>query len=92
MANNCNLSKQSKECKGCMYENQCDFIKCRLNETKESINFNEEEKALIYAALMSYGNKLSEIIKDIPNELLATDELSQKATMSWNLAKRIREK
>ena len=38
---------------------------------------------------MSYGNKLSEIVKNIPNE--ETDKLSDKAKDSWNIAKKIAE-
>lgn len=51
------------------------------------INFNQEELQLLYAACMSYGDKLSEIIKSIPNE--ETDSLSNKAKESWNLAIKI---
>lgn len=51
------------------------------------INFTQEELQLLYAACMSYGNKLSEIIKSIPNE--ETDRLSDRAKDSWNLARKI---
>ena len=47
------------------------------------INFTQEELQLLYAyaACMSYGNKLSEIIKSIPNE--ETDKLSDRAKDSY---------
>ena len=53
------------------------------------INFSQEELKLLYAACMSYGDKLSEIIKSIPNE--ETDKLSDRAKDSWNLARKITE-
>lgn len=53
------------------------------------MEFTQEELQLLYAACMSYGNKLSEIIKSIPNE--ETDRLSDKAKDSWNLARKITE-
>lgn len=55
----------------------------------KKINFTQEELQLLYAACMSYGNKLSEIIKSIPNE--ETNRLSDKAKESWNLARKITE-
>lgn len=53
------------------------------------IRFTQEELQLLYAACMSYGDKLSEIIKSIPNE--ETNRLSDKAKESWNLARKITE-
>lgn len=53
------------------------------------MEFTQEELQLLYAACMSYGDKLSEIIKSIPNE--ETDKLSDKAKDSWNLARKITE-
>lgn len=53
------------------------------------IRFTQEELQLLYAACMSYGDKLSEIIKSIPNE--KTDSLSDRAKDSWNLARKITE-
>ena len=55
----------------------------------KKINFTQEELQLIYAACMSYGDKLSEIIKSIPNE--ETDRLADRAKESWNLARKITE-
>lgn len=55
----------------------------------KKINFTQEELQLLYAACMSYGNKLSEIIKSIPNE--ETDRISDRAKDSWNLARKITE-
>lgn len=51
------------------------------------MRFTQEELQLLYAACMSYGDKLSEIIKSIPNE--ETDKLSDRAKDSWNLARKI---
>ena len=53
------------------------------------MEFTQEELQLIYAACMSYGDKLSEIAKSIPNE--ETDKLSDRAKDSWNLARKITE-
>lgn len=53
------------------------------------INFTQEELQLLYAACKNYGDKLSEIIKSIPNE--ETDGLSDRAKDSWNLARKITE-
>lgn len=53
------------------------------------MEFTQEELQLLYAACMSYGDKLSEIIKSIPNE--ETNRLSDKAKDSWNLARKITE-
>ncbi len=53
--------------------------------------FNQEELQLLYAACMSYGDKLSDIVKSIPNEAETTDELSDRAKESWNLARKITE-
>lgn len=51
--------------------------------------FTQKELQLLYAACMSYGDKLSEVIKSIPNE--ETNNLSDKAKDSWNLARKITE-
>ena len=53
------------------------------------MEFSQEELQLLYAACMSYGDKLSEIVKSIPNE--ETDRLSDRAKDSWNLARKITE-
>lgn len=53
------------------------------------IDFTQEELQLLYAACMSYGDKLSGIIKSIPNE--DTNRLSDRAKDSWNLAGKITE-
>lgn len=56
------------------------------------IRFTQEELQLLYAACMSYGDKLSQIIKSIPNEgEIVLDRLSDKAKDSWNLARKITE-
>lgn len=59
------------------------------------INLTQEELQLLYAACMSYGDKLSEIVKSIPNESFAISGLghihglSDRAKDSWNLAVKI---
>ena len=53
----------------------------------DRIRFTQEELQLLYAACMSYGDKLSDIVKSIPNE--ETDKLSDRAKDSWNLARKI---
>lgn len=55
------------------------------------IIFTQEELQLLYAACMSYGAKLSDIIKSIPNEIETTNGLSDRAKDSWNLARKIAE-
>lgn len=65
-------------------------MKGQVNNMKNTINsFTQEELQLLYAACMSYGNKLSEVLKSIPNE--ETDKLSDRAKDSWNLARKITE-
>lgn len=53
----------------------------------KKVSFTKQELQLLYAACMSYGNKLSEIVKSIPNE--KTGKLSDRANDSWNLARKI---
>ena len=53
------------------------------------MNFTTEQKQLLYSALISYGNKLSNIAKEIPNEIEITDMITDKAKQSWNLAREI---
>lgn len=59
------------------------------SEKVKGIIFTQEELQLIYAACMSYGDKISEIIKSIPNE--ETDKLADRAKDSWSLARKITE-
>ena len=55
-----------------------------------AINFTQAELQLIYAACMSYGDKLAEIKKNIPNEdEIILDRLADRAKGSWNLAKKV---
>lgn len=61
-----------------------------LAEIKE-INFTQNELQLLYAACMSYGNKLADIVKSIPNEVEITGGLSDRAKDSWSLARKITE-
>lgn len=54
------------------------------------INFTKEELQLIYAACMSYGDKLAETKKSIPNEdEMILDRLADRAKVSWSLAKKV---
>lgn len=54
------------------------------------IRFTQEELQLLYATCMSYGDKLSGIIKSIPNEgETIVNGLSDRAKDSWNLARKI---
>lgn len=54
------------------------------------MKFTQEELQLLYAACMSYGDKLSGIIKSIPNEgENIVNKLSDRAKDSWNLARKI---
>jgi len=56
------------------------------------MDFTQYELQLLYAACMSYGDKLSGIIKSIPNEgENIVNGLSDRAEDSWNLAKKITE-
>ena len=58
----------------------------------KQIIFTQEELQLIYAACMSYGDKLAEIKKSIPNEDDSIlDNLADRAKGSWNLAKKVTE-
>lgn len=54
------------------------------------MEFTQEELQLLYAACMSYGDKLSQILKSVPNEgEIILDRLSDRAKDSWNLARKI---
>lgn len=56
------------------------------------INFTQEELELLYAACMSYGDKLLDILKSIPNGgRIVHNKLLDQAKESWNLAKKITE-
>lgn len=56
------------------------------------MKFTQEELQLLYVACMSYGDKLSGIIKSIPNEEEnVVNRLSDRAKDSWNLARKITE-
>lgn len=54
------------------------------------IELTQEELQLLYTACMSYGDRLSGIVKSIPNEeKMIVDSLSNRAKDSWNLAQKI---
>lgn len=65
------------------------FMEGEIIVMDKKINFTQEELQLLYAACMSYGDKLSEVIKSIPNE--ETDKLSNRAKESWNIARKVTE-
>ncbi|MDE6970858.1 MAG: hypothetical protein K2P69_14040 [Eubacterium sp.] len=57
---------------------------------ENTMNFTQEELQLIYAACMSYGDKLAEIKKTIPNEdEIIFDRLADRAKDCWNLVKKV---
>lgn len=51
--------------------------------------FSRNELDLMYASCMAYGNKLSVMAKELPNEPKIADLLSKKAKESWNMAEKI---
>ena len=51
--------------------------------------FSINELNLMYAALMEYGNTLSNMAKNLPNESEIMDLLSKKAKESWDMAVKI---
>lgn len=54
------------------------------------INFPQEELQLLYAACISYGSRLSDMLKSIPNERRnITGGLSARADDSWKLVRKI---
>lgn len=56
----------------------------------KEIIFTQEELQMLYAACMAYGDRLSEIIKSIPNEgEIVLSILSDRTKESWNLARKI---
>lgn len=52
-------------------------------------SFSQKELQLLYAACMSYGNKLSDMAKEVPNETEIKDSLADKAKEAWQLARKI---
>ena len=72
----------------------CSDSWCETEELKNEKDvrftpFSRNELDLMYAACMAYGNKLSEIAKEIPIELKIADLLSKKTKESWNMAIKI---
>lgn len=64
----------------------------RSNSMGNKMEFTQEELQLLYAACMSYGERLSGIIKSISNEgENIVNGLSDRAKDSWNLARKITE-
>lgn len=60
------------------------------NIMNKTLEFTQDELQLLYAACMSYGDKLVEIKKSIPNEgKVVLDNLADRAKESWNLARKI---
>ena len=54
-----------------------------------TINCTEQELQMLFAALMCYGDKLSTLAKEIPNEQDISDKLADKANEAWDLAVKI---
>ena len=72
----------------------CSDSWCETEELKNEKDvrftpFSRNELDLMYAACMAYGNKLSEIAKEIPIEHKIVDLLSKKTKESWNMAIKI---
>lgn len=98
---NCNLPEGYNEWDRLSFHDQIEQIQWEMlsffNDRKDevymvndkNINLTEDELQLIYAACMSYGDKLSDIAKQIPNESLLLDGLADKAKKAWNLARKI---
>lgn len=58
----------------------------------KTITFTQEEIQMIYSACMSYGNKLEEIIKSVPDEEeVIRSEISARARLHWRLARKMTE-
>lgn len=57
--------------------------------TDITITFTQEELQLLYAACMSYGDKLAELAKNIPNEGEIGNSLIVKAKRTWELAVKV---
>lgn len=56
------------------------------------MEFTQEDLQLLYAACMSYGDKLSQVLKSVPNEgEIVLDKLSDRVKESWSLARKITE-
>ena len=53
--------------------------------------FTKKELDLLYASCISYGDKLFEIAKEIPNEFETVVSLKNKAKESYNMAAKIAE-
>jgi len=80
-----------EKCRGCINENKCDYISCILEKKRITLNATEEVRNLIYAALMSYGNSLSAMAKEVPNEPDIESKLIEKSKDAWFLARDIKE-
>lgn len=55
----------------------------------ETVQFTDDELQLIYAALIAYGSKLSNMTKEIPNETKIIDDMTGRAKDAWILARKI---
>lgn len=53
------------------------------------IEFTEEEKKLLYAACMAYGETLNEMNKKVVNLYDISDVLSERAKTFYDLARKI---
>lgn len=63
-----------------------------MNMEKKNLNdfqLTSDDIQIIYSALMSYGDKLANVSRDLPNESEISELLVNKARKSWDLAKKI---
>lgn len=67
----------------------CEVMEINSNKDDRFTPFSRNELNLLYAACMAYGNKLSDMAKEIPNESKVVELLSKKAKESWDMAVKI---
>ena len=53
------------------------------------MKFTENELNLLYAACMSYGNRLAETAREFPNEDNILNASADRAKESYNLARKV---
>lgn len=72
----------------------CSDSWCETEELKNEKDvrftpFSRNELDLMYAACMTYGNKLSMMAKELPNDPKIMKSLADRAKESWNMAVKI---
>ena len=58
-------------------------------ELENEKQFTDDELQLIYAVLMAYGNKLSDMAKELPNESNIMNQMVNRAEEAWKLAVKV---